>query len=71
MKRTNSKVRTPLGEGWVQGGFTVKQTEGAIRAVLVRISLNDDVRKRLNDSNCITPHANESALFVFRDGEVS
>ena len=55
----------------MQGGFTVKQTEGAIRAVLVRISLNDDVRKRLNDSNCITPHANESALFVFRDGEVS
>lgn len=71
MKTTNTKVRTPLGEGVVQGGYVVKQAENAIRAVLVRIPLSDEVRRRMNDSNCMTPHANSSALFVFREGELS
>lgn len=71
MKPTNSKVRTPLGEGVVQGGWAVRQTEEIVRAVLVRIPLTDEIRKRLNDSNCMTPHATATALFVFRASEVS
>jgi len=71
MKRTNDKVSTPLGSGIVQGGFMLKQLDDAIRAVLVRVPLTDETRKRLKDANCMTPRANGSALFIFREGELS
>lgn len=71
MKQTNEKVKTPLGEGRVQGGFMVKQMENSLRAVLVRIPLTDAVRAQLAKPNCITPRATVSALFVFAESELA
>ena len=72
MITTNSKVKTPVGDGIVQGGFAVKDTQGdqVAAAVLVRVPVNDTTRAQLNKSHCLTPHASQSALFVFTRGDL-
>lgn len=68
--QTNAKVNTPVGEGVVQGGFTIRQLENELRAVLVRVPLSDAVREHLRETCCVTPHAEHSALFVFPEEQV-
>lgn len=68
---TNTKVVTPLGSGVVQGPYTVRDGAGetVVRAVLVRLPVNDMTRPALNRSNCVTPNANESGLWVFAESD--
>jgi hypothetical protein len=72
MITTNAKVKTPIGDGIVQGGFAVKDAQGdqVAAAVLVRMPVNDITRAQLSKSHCLTPHASRSALFVFTQGEL-
>lgn len=85
MKPVNSRVKTPIGEGVVQGMYrsplpfghlpqmdehNLGEIENAVRGVLVRIHLTDAIRARLADAACITPRATGSALFVFAEEEV-
>lgn len=65
--RTNAKVSTPLGEGISQGPYVIRDSQGDVvsQAVLVRLPVNDQTRSHLNESNCLTPRANRSALFIF------
>lgn len=69
---TNQRVKTPLGEGVAQGPFAVVDGNGAevVRAVLVRLPVNETTVKALKQSNCVTPRASLSGLWVFQEGEL-
>ena len=69
---TNSKVKTPLGDGICQGHFAARDnnSQPAEERVLVRIPITEENQHLLGSSNCITPHAQQSALFVFAEGEI-
>lgn len=69
---TNTKVSTPLGEGMVQAPFAIQSAQGEdiVRGLLVRMPINDSTRGHLNKSNCITPHATLSGLWVFQEKEL-
>jgi hypothetical protein len=73
MLTTNTKVKTPIGEGFVQGPFAVETVSGdpVVRGALVRLPVNDITRPHLNQSNCMTPHATISGLWVFQEKELS
>lgn len=71
MIQTNTKVITPLGEGIVQGRFEVKAGADAVTGVLVRLPINDETRRHLKRSNCMTPRAAVSGLWVFQEEAVS
>jgi hypothetical protein len=60
---TNQHVKTPLGEGVVQGRFCDE-------FLLVRLPVNEATRSQLSQSFCITPHALRSALFYFKESEL-
>lgn len=70
---TNTKIKTPLGEGIVQGAFTVKAADGenVVQGALVRLPINDATRPYLTRSNCLTPHALQSGLWVFRESDLA
>lgn len=69
---TNTKVKTPLGEGMVQGAFAIKANgEDVVQGALVCLPINDITRPHLNRSNCITPHARLSGLWVFQIKDLS
>jgi hypothetical protein len=68
---TNSRVRTPLGVGIVQGAFTVTAGNDAVVGVLVRLPINETTRPCLSQSNCMTPRAEISGLWVFEAKELS
>lgn len=64
----NQPVQTPIGVGVVQSasirvGETVKH--------LVRLPINEETQPHLGDSNCITPRAEHSGLWVFTEAELS
>ncbi|RLJ01052.1 MAG: hypothetical protein DRP08_06015 [Candidatus Aenigmatarchaeota archaeon] len=59
--RINSKVKTPIGSGFVQGKW-----QG--NAVLVRMKVTEEIKKVLHHS--VTPRATYSALFVFPANKV-
>lgn len=69
---TNLKVSTPLGSGIVQGPYAVRDGNGDLigKALLVRLPINDMTRPELNRSNCVTPMAKTSGLWVFAESEV-
>lgn len=75
---TNTKVHTPLGSGMVQGRFAIPQGDdrrdgngdAVANALLVRLPVNDMTRPALNRSNCVTPMAEMSGLWVFAESEV-
>ncbi len=69
---TNTKVSTPLGEGMVQAPFAIKSAQGddIVRSLLVRLPINETTRPHLNKSNCVTPHAILSGLWVFQEKEL-
>lgn len=70
--QVNQKVKTPLGEGIVQGAFAVegKSGEGIITGVAVRLPVNDLTRDCLGQSNCMTPRAMLSGVWVFDESEL-
>lgn len=72
MITTNMKIKTPLGEGTMQAPFAVKDAQGenVVRGALVRLPINDVTRPHLNKSNCLTPHAQISGLWVFQESEL-
>lgn len=61
---TNTKVKSPIGDG-VVNGFTGPTT------CLVQIALTDSNRKHLADANCWTPRATHLALFEFQESELT
>ena len=65
----NQKIRTPLGEGIVQGFFAVHDgnNDKAAVGVAVRLPVNDVTRPELNKSNCLTPMAVFSGVWVFSE----
>ena len=66
---TNTTVETPIGAGIAQApAFTVRDGHGndVAQGVLVRLPINDKTRVHLNKSNCLTPHAKLSGLWVFQ-----
>jgi hypothetical protein len=68
---TNSKVTTPIGKGIVQGSFAVMSgTETVTRGVMVRLPINEQTRGEMKKSNCLTPQAEISGLWVFSEDEV-
>lgn len=69
----NQKVRTPLGEGYVQGFFHVEDPETNTvisTGIAVRLPVNDVTQPRLKDNNCVTSHAAHSGVWVFQEGEL-
>lgn len=63
---TNNKVRTPLGEGVVQGNFSASDAEPRL---LVRMPVNETTKTALRLANCLTPKAAKSGLWIFRVSE--
>lgn len=72
MVTTNSKITTPIGNGVCQGRFGAKDNDAqpAEKNVLVRISITEKNQHILGNSNCLTPRARQSALFVFAESEI-
>jgi hypothetical protein len=70
MNVVNNTVQTPLGKGIVQGRFSVRAGDDAVSAVMVRMPIDDQTRAHLTKSNCLTPHASISGLWVFQESEI-
>ena len=74
MITTNTPVKTPMGNGLAQApAFSIVDASGndVTQGVLVRLPINDATRPHLNKSNCLTPHAKLSGLWVFQVKELS
>lgn len=70
---TNCKVKTPYGEGIVNGMFIINDNDGKeiARGIGVRMEVNDKTRQLLSLSNCVTPHAIVSGIWIFDEKEIS
>jgi len=68
----NQLVNTPIGQGRCQGNFIPPEhnTLHEQRVVLVRLPINDQTRQYLRQSNCVTPTATQSGLWVFNESEL-
>ena len=71
--KCNQMVETPLGAGTVLAPFAVVSETGEVvtKGVAVRLSVDDVTSKALKKSNCLTPTATLSGLWVFQEGEIS
>jgi len=68
----NQNVKTPIGEGKCQGEFDGSILSlGDSAAVLVRLPVNDATRDYLKQSNCLTPRATQTGLWVFLKEDLS
>jgi hypothetical protein len=69
---TNQEVTTPLGKGMVLAPFAVQLESGETVTVgiLVKLPVNEVTTKALKQSNCLTPKAKVSGLWVFPEGEL-
>ncbi len=70
----NQKVRTPLGEGYVQGQFSVLDpiTEALVsKGVAVRLPVNEVTQPHLKDDSCLTSHATLSGVWVFQESDLT
>ncbi len=73
MIAVNQKVKTPLGDGYVQGQFVVldAKTEALIsKGIAVRLPVNEVTRPCLNNDNCLTSRASLSGVWVFQESEL-
>ena len=70
--RINQTVHTPVGPGQFMANFaTLDGSNGpVVKGRMVQIALTDDNRSHIRDSNCLTPLAMSTALFVFQDEEL-
>ncbi len=68
---TNAKIQTPIGAGICQGSFNPgdESAQLAEPRVLVRLPINETTKAALRRSNCLTPNASKSGLWVFRASE--
>ena len=67
----NMKVKTPIGDGMVQGAFAVNVgSEPVVKGVLVRLPINELTRTQMTQSNCLTPRAAVSGVWVFQESEL-
>lgn len=68
----NREVTTPLGTGIAFGVFRLKDRnqESVGGCVVVRLAVDENTRPHLSAAHCLTPHANESAVFMFDPSEV-
>jgi hypothetical protein len=74
MITTNTTVKTPLGDGIAQApAFSIRDGQGndIVQGVLVRLPINDATRSHMKKSNCLTPQATLSGLWVFQVKELS
>ena len=69
--RINQPVSTPLGPGLFQGHFIVHHPDGATEhCSLVKISITAETGPHRTASNCLTPRAIRSGLWVFEPNQV-
>jgi hypothetical protein len=69
----NQPVVTPIGTGIFQGVFGAIQrggTEADETVALVRLKVDSETSPHLRDSNCLTPLASQSGLWIFRESEL-
>ena len=66
--KTNQTVQTPLGVGVAQSATI--HVAGVVKH-LIRLLINEQTKPHLKDSNCITPRAEHSGLWVFTEDELS
>jgi hypothetical protein len=68
----NQIVKTPIGQGTVQGILDRAMQSGEIvmQVALVRLPINQETSVHLQDSNCWTPHAQQSGLWLFSQSEI-
>jgi hypothetical protein len=64
----NQKVITPIGEGTFQGWY--RAVMSTVESCLVRLPVNDETAKHLQDPRCVTPRATKQALFQFPPSEL-
>ena len=69
----NQAVKTPLGAGTVLAPFAVVGETGDVvtSGGAVRLPVEEGTSKALKKSNCLTPTATLSGLWVFQEGEIS
>lgn len=70
--RINQTVQTPLGVGQFMANYAVLDGNGVpvVKGRMVQVKLTDTTRCHIKDSNCLTPLATSTALFVFQDDEL-
>lgn len=69
----NQKVKTRLGDGYVQGFFIVQdpETNAVISTgIAVRLPVNEVTAPCLKDNNCMTSQAKHSGVWVFQESEL-
>ena len=69
----NSTVMTPLGKGVVQGHFEVQAKRDGVmvaHGIMVRLPINEVTRGEMKKSNCLTPRATASGLWVFEESQL-
>lgn len=69
----NQPVVTPLGTGRVLAPFAVAAGDGTliIQGVAVRLPVDATTQPALKKSNCLTPAATLSGLWVFAEDQLS
>lgn len=70
--KCNQAVVTPLGAGTVLAPFAVEAADGSLisQGVAVRLPVDETTQKALKQSNCLTPTAKLSGLWVFAESEL-
>lgn len=68
----NRTVKTPIGSGVAFGVFRLKDRneESIGERIVVSLPVDEMTRPHLNAAHCLTPHANEQALFTFDAADV-
>ena len=68
----NQLVKTPLGMGRAFGQMSIKSAhqEGVVDAVVVRLPIDETTQPRRKDSNCLTPAASKTGVWVFPVSEI-
>ena len=70
---TNQKVKTPYGPGTVDGTYVILDGNGnvIVIGIGVRLKVDKQTEPNLKASNCVTPLAKISGLWVFPSSEVT
>ena len=69
---TNMQIETPLGPGVIDGRFMVLDGEGRLvtTGISVRLPVNEITKPHLHKSNCMTPAAVLSGVWVFPEKDL-
>lgn len=68
----NETVQTPFGKGRRMGRFAVESQDKTpvVVGVMVQLPINDTTSAHVKDSNCLTPYAQFSGMWVFQESEL-